>query len=214
MIAELWRHILSALRVYVPAAAALFVVFLVAREYDVAFLELTRDPFAGQASSIPVYTSILSNIGIIGWCFTIAIQFFSAWALRRHEPDSQRARFLFWSGLITSVLMLDDFLMLHERLNHSVETMVFGAYGLWVAIGLMRFRHVIFSTNYLLLGSALVFFGLSMVLDNIFSRLSIEIPYRTVLEDAFKIIGIFGWAYYFISFAMGSLRARLYRGTA
>ena len=44
----------------------------------------------------------------------------------------------------------------------------------------------------------MAFFLLSIVFDNVFTRLDINVPYRSMLEDAFKMIGIAGWTYYFL----------------
>jgi len=209
MIKDLGRNLGGCAILYLSIAGLVLVIFLIAKSAGVDFFILTKDPYAGSAQVIPVYTSILSHVGIMLWCFTTAIQFFSAWTVRRTDPSSRAAAFLFWSGLITLVLMLDDFLMLHERMNHTVETAVFGTYGAVVAIILLLYRGVIFRTNYLVLGTALGCFLTSMVLNNILTRLSIDLPYRTMLEDAFKIIGIVGWSYYFIGLAMRSVRESL-----
>ena len=196
------RHFVGCAVLYALIAVLVLVIFLVARSAGVSFFEMTKDPYAGSADTIPVYTSILSHTGIMLWCFTAAIQVFAAWIVRRQDAGSRAAAFLFWSGCITLFLMLDDFLMLHERMSHGVETVVFGTYGVVVGIVLVVYRDVIFRTNYLVLATALGCFGMSMVLDNILTQLSIDIPYRTTLEDAFKLIGIVGWSYYFISLAV------------
>lgn len=201
------RHIVDCMMLYLVSAAVILLIFLAARSVGIGFFELTKDPLAGQVKSTPIYSSILSNLGIMGWCFTVAIQFFAAWLIRRLDPASQVAAFLFQAGFITLMLMLDDFLMLHERMNHTVEAIIFGGYGILVATVFIRFRNVILQTNFLILGVALGCFLLSMVLDNVVERLSLVIPYRTMLEDAFKIIGIVGWVWYFIGLSIGSVRA-------
>jgi len=198
------RNLLSCCLVYVLLAAGVFVVFLVARNAGVDFFVLTKDPFAGQVESTPLYTSILSNLGVVLWCVTMTTQFFAAWIIRERQPGSPTGGFLFWTGLITAFLMLDDFLMLHERMNHTVEAWVFGTYGVVVAVVLLRYIRLILQTNFLILGGALFFFLLSMVLDNVAERLAFEVPYRTLLEDSFKLIGIMGWAVYFVALSARS----------
>ena len=197
ILADIRRHLPGLLIVYVLIGAAVFATFLVARSAGVDFFVLTKDPFAGQVESTPVYTSILSNFGIVLWCVAMSAQFFAAWLLSDRGVDTGEAAYLFWSGIVTAMLMLDDFLMLHERLDHTAEAVAFGAYGVIVAAVFLRYLRVVLRTNYLVLGAALFFFLLSMVLDNVVERVGVDIPYRTLLEDAFKLIGILGWAVYF-----------------
>jgi hypothetical protein len=206
MFENLGKKLIGCAAFYMSVSTVVLTIFLVSRSVGVSFYELTKDPIAGMVDSIPFYTSILSNLGIVFWCFTAAVQFFAAWILRRADSGSPESGFLFWSGLLTLVLMLDDFLLMHERLGHTIESVIFATYGILVAIISLAYRQLIFRTNYLVLVAALGFFMMSMVLDNVLTQIGIDIPYRTTLEDAFKVIGIVGWSYYFVGFATMCVR--------
>lgn len=206
MFENLGKKLVGCAVFYLSVSTVILMIILVCRSADVAFYELTKDPIAGMVDSIPFYTGILSNLGIVFWCFTAAIQFFAAWILRRTNSGSLESGLLFWSALLTLVLMFDDFLLMHERLGHTIESVIFVTYGILVAIIALSYRQLIFRTNYLVLITALGCFMLSMILDNVLTQIGIDIPYRTTLEDAFKIIGIIGWAYYFIGFATMRVR--------
>ncbi len=193
---------------YSVAVAAIGIVFFVAVSTGVDFYDLTRDPFAGRAHDIPFYTSILSNAGIVAWCVTATAQWFAAFIVRRIDPGSREGAFLVASGFLTAGLMLDDLLMVHERLGHLVEAVVFGVYGLCAVAIVVRFRDIVLRGQWLLLGLALACFAMSIVLDSVVTAARLEVPYRVTLEDAFKMLGIAGWTYYFLAFSLRAVARR------
>ena len=104
------------------AVSAVFIGVVILLRYwkGIPVGRLTRDPSA--LSGAPVYTGFLSFIGIIFWSATAAICLFSAKLLSR-QPDSIRIkRFLFVSGLLTLVLVLDDAFLLHDDSPASMIT--------------------------------------------------------------------------------------------
>ncbi len=201
-----WRRnrYIVCLAIYASAGVVILLLFFGARSVGIDFYTLTKDPLAGL--DLPGYTGVLSNLGIVAWCFTSAIQFFASWTTRRLNPASQTAPFLFWSGLVTLFLMLDDLLMLHEQASDVFETLIFAGYAALVVLVFGRFWRVISRTNYFILGIAFVSFAVSALLDSVVLILSIEVPYRTFLEDAFKLIGLVGWVFYFIKLSVDSVK--------
>ena len=152
---------------------------------------LTRDPTA--IVGVPLYTGFLSQIGIFFWSASTAVCIFSAKVLSRHPDSLEIKRFLFVSGLLTLVLGLDDVFLLHEDFFPSFgvpEKVVFVSYAGIVLFYLVRFYSIILNTNYILLGMALVFFGVSITLD-LFSHGSY------LFEDGAKLVGIVSWLSYF-----------------
>ena len=127
---------------------------------------LTRDPVS--ISKLPIYTGFLSQIGIIFWSASAAISLFSAKVLSRH-PDTLRIKpFLFVSGLLTMLLALDDVFLLHEEFFPYLgvpQNLVFVSYAGFLLFYLIRFYSIILKTEYILLGMALVFFGISITID-------------------------------------------------
>ena len=155
---------------------------------------LTRDPTSIVGS--PLYTGFLSQIGIFFWSASAAICLFSAKVLSRH-PDSLKIKcFLFVSGLLTLVLGLDDVFLLHEKFFPYLgvpEKAVFVIYAVFVLFYLVRFYSIILKTEYILLGMALVFFGVSVTID-LFQPYGID---RYLFEDGAKLVGIVSWLAYF-----------------
>jgi hypothetical protein len=81
---------------------------------------------------------------------------------------------------------------------------VFAAYALVVVIYLIRFRNTILQTEFLLLLTALGFFGLSIVTD----LLSIHVPekFLYLVEDGSKLLGIVGWFVFFTRVSLKHLQ--------
>lgn len=157
--------------------------------------ELTRD--AGNITG-QIFIGILSNLGIILWSVSATVCFLGAILLNK-QPFKQR--FLFFSGLLTSVLAIDDAFLLHDgiipRLFHIHEWPCYVGYILIFALYITFFISDILSkTDYPILGLAFIFFGVSIVFDVFFETFpSAEV--EPFIEDGLKFIGISLWCYYF-----------------
>jgi len=130
----------------------------------------------------------------------------------KQYASDEVARFVLWGGLISLVLLLDDFFMFHDYMFPRVfgirEKIVFSAYAGLLLLYFSIYFRVILQTNWLLLLFAMTFFGLSVLID-VFPRLTVVpwnnvigggIPYwRYLLEDGAKLLGIVGWLAYFVS---------------
>ncbi|MGE4543373.1 MAG: hypothetical protein AB7D06_04585 [Pedobacter sp.] len=111
------------------------------------------------------------------------------------------AKFFLISGLITSLLLLDDLFLLHERvfpqIFHWRQRYIFVTYGSMIYIYLMYFRKTILKTNFITLALALGFFFLSIAVDGMSDIMGITIPYYHLYEDGFKLVGLANWLGYF-----------------
>ncbi len=166
--------------------------------------QLTGDP-AGL-NETKAYIGILSNLGVMLWSATVAICFFGATQLSR---DDRRRPFLFSSGLLSLLLMLDDALLLHER-AFAVLLPEVGTYMGYAAVFvcyLLYFLRQILATDYLLLVLALLFAILSGIMD-LFTLNDLGI----FVENGFKFSGIVFWLAYFCSAATRSLRSNVGHG--
>jgi hypothetical protein len=154
---------------------------------------LTRDP--SSIMSAPFYLGLFSNIGILFWCSSATICLFSYALLRKDIRAKEYSSFFLFSGLLTSLLLFDDFFLIHESvfpdyLNIN-EKIIYAGYIVLVLIFFLRFKTILKKTEFIILLSAVIFFGLSIVCDNIFPN----IP--AVIEDTFKLVGITTWFTYF-----------------
>jgi hypothetical protein len=143
-------------------------------------------------------TGALSSLGVLVWCVAAGICFFTRAILPRAQGHDAMRPFLFWSGLITSVLLLDDFFLLHDALLPRYlglsEKVVFLGYGIVTAWYLLRFRRIVLGFGYTVLFVALVCFALSILIDAFASRW--PSPWRILFEDGFKLLGIVSWSAY------------------
>ena len=163
--------------------------------------QLTRDPAA--ITNHPFYTGFLSNVGILLWSATTAICLFSAGLVLQRHTGSSWGRFLYWSGLLTLLLTLDDLFLVHEvvlpdHLGFPEQLMYVTYLGLGLAY-LIRFRRIILTTEYPLLGLAVMGMGLSVIFDgyNDLGGTGLPAGLSTLVENGAKFLGIVSWLFYF-----------------
>ncbi|MFI5217943.1 MAG: hypothetical protein ACHQNT_00545 [Bacteroidia bacterium] len=190
--------------VFSATTALLSGVLLLGTEYDVELDHFTQDPTA--IMDAPFYTGFFSNIGILLWCASAAICFFTRGIIPKANATGTIRAFLFYSGLVTSLLMLDDLFLLHESALPDYigipEKGVYVIYGNILLLYLFVFRSTILKTEYLLLALAFALIGISTVVD----LLPMPIPEDSFLEDAVKLFGIVSWFIYFLRGCYAELR--------
>jgi hypothetical protein len=156
---------------------------------------LTRDPLAVTGSAF--YIGLLSNLGVMLWSATTAICFFRSFLLGYNHYFRPTTIFLFMSGMLCLILSLDDAFMLHEEVFPDYfglsEKSVLGGYLIIFAGYLVYFFRQIARTEYLLFILALIFLGLSAILDQILPMSNLQ----TFIEDSLKFAGIVYWLTYF-----------------
>lgn len=142
------------------------------------------------------FTGIGSHISVMMWWAAAVICFFASLLLKRRKEENP-ARFLLWSGIVSSVLFTDDLFMFHEavfpRYFHIPQYAVYAGYFLLIAGFLFYFRKQILQSEYPLLIIALFFFGCSVAGD-------FKLPQEGnayLLEDGLKMAGIVTWLIYF-----------------
>ena len=199
------------LLLYVPVFTVLSLVIVTTFARHIPVSMMTRD-MAAIAKVHPL-TGAVSNVGILLWCAAAAICFFTA-SLLRERGAHREARFLAWSGLLTTALLVDDFFMLHEYLApvhlHLNEKAVHASYFGATAVYLVLLRRQILDRSFHLLAAALVFFASSVLVDVTDGR-----GWWVLAEDGFKLLGIGSWFGYYASRARYSLaQSPVMRGTA
>jgi len=180
------------LALYLPILALLFLVTIVARSSHISVLSLTRD-MAAIAHVHPLI-GVVSNVGILLWCATAVICFFSSSLLRQQGLHAE-ARLLLWAGLMTSALLVDDLFMIHEYIApvhfHVNEKVVLASHVCAAAAYLLSHRRLILAANYQLLAAAMVLFTASMLVDVADAH-----GWWGLAEDGFKVLGIASWLGY------------------
>ena len=169
----------------------------------------TRDPavIAGKEGVAPLvnfkinpFIGIISNVGILFWCTSASVCFFSYFLtmLKKGPKKINNSLFLRFFGLISLLMLFDDLFLFHESIAPKLflsEKLVYVCYLAIVSFGITRFRKVILQTEWIILCLAFVFFFLSLIFD-IFES-SLNIPIIFILEDGLKFLGIASWSSYF-----------------
>lgn len=195
--------------IYVPALIILALSALASLYTDISIAVFLRDPTATLGAHPLV--GVQSNLGVLVWCTAAAVCLFTSVILRCTQVDKTLSFFILGAGVITSVLLFDDFFLLHEDLLRRylplggeisfIEEIIFAGYGLVMALYIARFRKNILGFEYLLLFLAFVFFGLSVVIDLLDNRIFLDKwnpSWSFFFEDGFKFLGIVSWSAYWI----------------
>ncbi len=188
---------LTLLVIFLVTVVLLGVVFVVHFQTGVSIGKLTRDPATALKGS--AYIGFLSQIGIFFWAGASVVCLFTTYILANSSGNLQLEQFFFESGLLSLLLGFDDVFLLHEIFSAYTgipEKIIFAGYLGLLLLWLFQFYSIIFRTEYLLFGIALVFFGVSIFID----ITKPNIQYMVLFEDGAKLVGILSWLAYFFRF--------------
>jgi hypothetical protein len=183
--------------VYAITTATLSLVIFLGMEHRIELDHFTQDPVAIMDQ--PFYLGLFSHIGILLWCATASVCFYT-WRLLSY--DHPQRPFLLFSGLVTTLLMVDDLFLLHELVFpdyfHIPKNAVYLIYlNLLLAYAVVFRKELLESENVLLMVSALLI-GSSQFVD----LLPMPIPEDSFLEDAVKLFGIITWFLYYARYCI------------
>ncbi|UCG52093.1 MAG: hypothetical protein JSW58_00645 [Candidatus Latescibacterota bacterium] len=197
---------------YLLPLCLLVVVVIVSWHNGIDVGRFTRDPTA--VAHVHPFTGALSSFGAMLWAASAAICLFG-WAIFRHvEGKARFSQFLFFSGLLTVLFLIDDVFLFHEwifpRYLGLSEGIVLVIYGVLVLRGIVEHKKCILETDYLILLIALGCFGLSLFIDEFGSRTMGQYVghWRVIVEDGYKLLGIVGWFGYFSRSCFVAMRAK------
>lgn len=167
------------------------VVGLVKQFYKISIHTMTQDPAA--LGGIHPLSGFVSILGVLLWCAAAAVCFFAAWTIL-HSKQGDAFRFLLFSAILSSYLMLDDVFQIHEELASEFlglnERIVTASLFIALVAHLVTFRRIILRTNFIVLLLALGFFATSVTVDQVWCR-------EYFFEDGAKLLGIACWCSYF-----------------
>lgn len=190
-------------------APLILLVFLVVLKVltGLPFYYFTRDP--SDTVGHPFYLGLYSNLTMVAWGLAAATMWFSWSILRRDRAQEQVVRFLFVSALVTSILYLDDFFLVHERVCPDYlgipEILVLLVYATGISAFLLRSLSVIRRTDSTILISALALFAISVIID---VQPWVRLPGHHFWEDGTKFLGVVGWGAYYFRFAAQMISGR------
>lgn len=209
----------NAIKLYLPSIGFIILVVLLTQVTSISTYELVADP--AEVAGKPPYTGLVSNVGNLLWCGAAAICLFTAFLTRLDRASFKKwFKFLLFSGLFTSFLLLDDMFQLHESfplifvwkdtsvlatnrgLVNLLESVFFSFYLGTFIFYIFSFKKHIKSTEYIFLSLVFIFFGLSTVVD----MTPESLPGHYIIEEGFKILGITSWLIYFVKTCSAIMR--------
>jgi hypothetical protein len=200
---------------FVPPLVLLGVVVVAHLTTGLAFEEAIEDP-AGLIEFHPL-TGVVSTIGVMAW-WTAAVTCLFASALLPRRVGAARRSFLFWSGIVTATLVVDDLFLFHEDLAERylglAQRFVVIAYACVAILFVVRFRAIIRGApDRWLLALAVGLLAASLATDYvhervIFDRTGEYIGLVIFVEDALKLLGIAAWTAFFVAYAYRAVLVR------
>lgn len=209
----LWKLLVL---LYIPIGL-LFIVLRVISHYSdqITLSYLTRDVAA--IANLPFYAGLISQMGGLIWAASLAICIFAVITLgRQNQAFRAPRRLLFHASILTAVLLVDDMFQFHEEIgedylgiSEKVTVLALASLGIFFLFANLR---EILTSEYLLLGLALAFLGLSVFLDaadleelGAVGRFFND-QLQTFAEDGVKFAGIVTWLVYFARYSYQRIR--------
>ena len=187
------------IKVYLPAILILCSIALIKLIFNLEIGKITRDP--AQIMGAHPLLGFLSNIGILIWCSTATICYFSSWLISKKKENKKIISFFTSSAIVTGLLLFDDLFLFHDCLFPEYlkinEKFVYLSYGIICTVYLFKFRSIILQTDYIFLLVAFIFFAVSICVD-IAMDYHMWVTGMLLLEDGFKFLGILSWATFYI----------------
>lgn len=194
-------------KVFLISIGLLLAVILIHIRTGIGISYFTRD-LAAVLHGNPI-AGLLSNIGVLFWAFTTAILLNHFAFLRKIDGVKEISHFVMFGGILSFVLLIDDFFMLHDRIIPQYleinEIYVFSLYGIGMLFYLWNYNIVIRKTNYSYLLVSIFFFAISLIVDLIPSSFLGE--WHHLFEDGSKFMGIVFWFNYHYCFVQSGLVA-------
>lgn len=181
-------------------------VAIASKIYDVPIESFTADPVV-TLKGHPL-TGIISHIGILLWCSTAAICYFSAF-IQKNLKHRKTSQFLNLSGLITLILLLDDLFLFHEEILpeyfYVPQKLIYIIYVIVAASYVVKFRFRLLESEYIFLLMAFLYFAISISFDIFLSQSGIAY----LAEDGFKLFGIVNWFLFFANVCLQEIQGSI-----
>ena len=186
---RLVKNFLIYKNIFFPIALLAFNSYLHQNSYNV--LPLFRDVF--ETYDIPIYKGIFSTIGIFFWVSVFAICILTRNLLLKNKHKNKlKISFYNFACFLNLCLLLDDQFLLHEK-NH-IDLYFYFSYLVLIILLIIKLKKIILKKEIIYFVAALIFFLGSLIIDMDFFQ---AIWVRFVLEDTFKLIGIYYWLNFF-----------------
>lgn len=173
--------------------AMVFYVISLAVLYSSGFIvmEIIRD--TAQITEKSSFLGFLSNIGIWLWVCSVAICFFVLIS-KKDLLNNDHKQLLLFSGILSLVLAVDDFFMIHDR--YVNQNICYFVYGVLALILLLKYYKIILKIEpvaFILMG---FFLMASIGTDIIQEHIPLKYSLTQIFEEGFKFTGAATWLYF------------------
>lgn len=175
----------------IPGLLLYTISLLVLKSAGFTAIEIIRDPpHLNESSSL---LGFVSNIGNWIWVSSAAICFFTVFTSQT-SVERKRKELLFLAGLLSILLAIDDFFMIHDR--YVKQNACYALYAICALAILIRHYKTILQIDaiaFLLAGSLL---AASIITDLCQNHIPMTYANTQVLEESFKFVGGLTWLYF------------------
>ena len=160
-----------------------------------------------QTCGYPIGVGLISNLGILIWSASASITLFSSLSGLIEKKD--HSNFIFLGGILTSLLCLDDFFLLHDRyIGPDFLYITYSIFGIYI---LIKFRKLIIDIDFIAFITAVILLALSIIFDTFFQSLFPNNYINIQLfEEGFKFIGIICWMNFWLKASIKGIRSKVY----
>jgi len=174
----------------------LFSVLVIAMKLEIEPSDLSRD--YGGVYHLEPYVGMLSSLGIFIWCASVTLCWFAWYFLRTQNKDSGRKNFFLVSGLITTIIAVDDLFQFHEIIVPDYfgipEISFYIVYTLTLIVFNVKYINILMNRYFSILILGYSFLAVSILFDMFIED---HVPFGTYIEDGLKFVGISLWSFYF-----------------
>jgi hypothetical protein len=193
------ESVISLLKIYIPGILFIGLMALYSFLNDFHFNDLSED--AIQTLNAPKYSGLVARVDVVLMCAIAAILLFASRLLSVMQKPGEVKGFLLYGGLLSLLLMLDDFFMLHDWVFREIiplpENLIFAFYAISGVLFLFYYRKLILKTDYVILLIGFGLLGVSVIVDALIV-VGFYWKYSAVLEDGAKFLGMVSWFSYFL----------------
>lgn len=180
-----------------------------ARVLDRSFRYFSKEP-AETLEAAP-YVGWFAHGTSLVWAAGAVCALLAGFVLWRAADRREPARFLLAGGLLTAVMVADDFFLLHDGVYAKAgipEELVYALYGLAAVAVAWRWREEVLRAEALLFAAAVVAWGASVGSDFVQETTGRHLH---VWEDGAKFVGVLLWSAFFVRTSAGALAAAVER---
>jgi len=185
------------IKIVIPSGLFYLVAIFIFYSQGFTILQIIRD--VPQQLKVSSFLGFLVNIGIGFWVAAVSICFFLLLS-DTIRIGKERRKLILLTGLLSLLLAVDDFFMIHDRfINQYLCYLVYAIIAITILVKYHDLILKIHGISFLFSG----FFLMMSILTDIFQGyFPISYTKVQVFEEGFKFIGIASWLYFV--FKLGS----------